>query len=135
MTVQRNEFRSDWWTIRLLPRWSATESAECVSLRAWEDSGVLQISAIRKPTGQVTDGDLLEFVSASKEKKRVLRPVSKAHLSGVTTEFVDGNRYWKAWWLKSGATLVDVTYNASPAPKEREAESIEQMVSSIAIIG
>jgi hypothetical protein len=111
------------------------ESAECVSLRSSGDSGVLQISATRKPTGHVTDDDVLEFASGSKQKGRVLKPIAKANISGVTTEFVDQNRYWREWWLKGGATLVYVTYNVSLVSKDQETEPIEQMISSIAING
>lgn len=128
-----NEFRSSWWSIKLPPSWSATESAECVTFRSSGDSGVLQISATRKPTGQVTDDDVLEFASDSKHKGRVLKPIAKAHVSGVTTEFEDQKRYWREWWLKGGATLVYVTYNVSLASKDRETEPIEQMIGSIAI--
>jgi len=63
----------------------------------------------------------------------VLKPIAKAHVSGVTTEFEDQKRYWREWWLKGGATLVYVTYNVSLASKDRETEPIEQMIGSIAI--
>lgn len=76
---------------------------------------------------------MLEFASDSKAKGRVLKPVSKSLVSGVTTEFVDQNRYWREWWLKGGTTLVYVTYNVSLASKDQETEPIEQMISSIAI--
>ena len=132
---QTNEFRSSWWSIKLLPTWSATESAECVSLRSSGDSGVLQISAIRKPTGHLTDDDVLEFASDTKQKGRELKPIAKAHVSGVTAEFEDQKRYWREWWLKGGATLVYVTYNVSLASKDRETEPIEHIISSIAING
>jgi hypothetical protein len=130
---QINEFRSSWWSIRLLPNWNATESSECVSLRSQGDSGVLQISAIRKPAGQVTNDDVLEFASDSKQKGHVLKPIANVHVSGVTTEFLDQNRYWREWWLKDGTTLVYVTYNVSLASKDREMVPIEQMIGSIAI--
>ena len=78
---------------------------------------------------------MLEFASDSKKKGRVLKPVSKTHVAGVATEFVDQNRYWREWWLKGGATLVYVTYNVSLASKDQETEPIEQMISSIAING
>jgi len=76
---------------------------------------------------------VLEFASDSKQKGRVLKPIAKTHVSGVTTEFEDQKRYWREWWLKGGATLVYVTYNVSLASKDRETEPIEQMVGSIAI--
>ena len=82
MTSEGTEFRSSWWSIRLQPGWSATENAECVSVRSRSDSGALQISSIRKPSGHVTDDDLLEFSSDSKEKGHGLKPFSAAMQPG-----------------------------------------------------
>jgi hypothetical protein len=126
-------YRSSWWSIELQPGWTASEGADCVSFSAAPSKGVLQASAIRKPSGSVTLEDLYEFASDPASQGTGFRTVAIGDISGIASERVKNTRYWKEWWLKKGSTMVYLTYNAPDASKEREVSAIDKIVSSIAI--
>ena len=131
---QGEVYQSTWWSLKLQTGWVAHENADCVSFSATPSGGVLQVSAIRKPSGPVTSQDLHDFASGSRGGVKNLQHVELSQISGIASEYVREKRYWREWWLKKGSTVVYLTYNVAAAARETEVDVIDKMISSVTIL-
>ena len=127
-------YKAEWWSIDLLPEWTLREEAECTSFFARPQLGVLQVSAVRKPTGGITQEDVAEFAYDSRTPRSAIQPVSTSHTSGLYAEYQQDNLYWREWWLKGKSGLLFVTYNVPLSRKESESLAINALISSLRII-
>jgi hypothetical protein len=110
-----------------------SEDEECTSFFASPQLGVLQVSAVMKPTGNVTEEDIAEFAYDSQTPREAIRPVSASHVSGLYAEYEEAGSYWREWWLKGKSVLVFVTYNVAPEDKDSESAAIDALISSLRI--
>jgi len=131
---QGEVYQSSWWSMKLQAGWAAHENADCVSFSADPLGGVLQVSAIRKPDGSVTLQDLQNFASDSRAGIKNLQHFELSEISGIASEYVREERYWREWWLKRGSTVIYLTYNVAAAAREAEADAIDKMISSVTIL-
>lgn len=69
------EYRSSWWSIDLLPGWSAEQSPECVSFYRDDGVGPLQISAYKHDRGAIPPGDLDDLTANEFPDDPTLEPV------------------------------------------------------------
>jgi hypothetical protein len=127
------EYKAEWWSIDMLPEWGVSEDEECTSFFASPQLGVLQVSAARKPTEDVTQEDIAEFAYDSQIPSEAIRPVSASHVSGLYAEYEEDGRYWRQWWLKGKSVLLFVTYNVAPEDKDSESAAIDALISSLRI--
>ena len=117
----------------MLPEWAVKEHPECTSFFASPQVGVFQVSAAKKPTGNVTQEDIAEFAYDSRTPREAIRPVTVSHASGLYAEYEQAGHYWREWWLKGKSVLVFVTYNVAPAHKDSESAAIDALISSLRI--
>jgi hypothetical protein len=120
--------------MKLQAGWAAHESPDCVSFSVDPSGGLLQVSAVRKPDGSVTSQDLHDFASGSKGGVKNFQHIELSKISGIASEYVRENRYWREWWLKKGPIVVYLTYNVAVAAMEAEADAIDKMISSVDIL-
>jgi len=127
------KYKAEWWSIDVSPEWEVSEDAECTSFFASPQLGVLQVSAARKPTGNVTKEDIAEFAYDGQIPSEAIHPVSAAHASGLYAEYEEAGHYWRQWWLKGKSVLVFVTYNVGQEYKDSERAAVDALISSLRI--
>lgn len=139
--VGERRFTSTWWSIQVPDSWNSMENADCVSFVAIVPVGVLQISAVRKEDGHVTDEDIREFAAERLSEDRcsaALTDIDLKHVSGIHVSYTKDDVRWEEWWLRYGHTMVYATYNASLAnhsQQEIQAEigTVQTMVDSLSV--
>jgi hypothetical protein len=121
-------YESHWWSVDLPPGWTASAEGQCTTFRATPPIGALQISSARKDSGPIQDDDLKEFVSERLGRNAQLSVAVLGPFAGFTSEREEESLFWKEWWLRSGQTMLYVTYNVVPKYKDSEMNSVETIL-------
>jgi len=120
-------YKSAWWSFEPPAGWTGQEEEGCDTFESAGGVGALQISAHRKESSEVSDDDLREFAGDIP-----LRAIALGSLSGFRTRFSDDGTFWIKWWLRTGKTMVHVTYNCAVEERNEEEESlVERTLSSL----
>lgn len=125
-----NQFESEWWTVDLPVNWMASQVNQCTTLRATPPIGVLQISAARNSAGPVQDSDLREFAIERLGPTVRLSRATYKFVLGFAAEHEDQSLFWREWWLRSGQTMLYVTYNVILKHKNSELLALEAILHS-----
>jgi hypothetical protein len=105
-----SRFGRDSWSLVVPDGWRASHDEECATLLAPREVGVLQISAAFKDS-VVLDSDLRDFAVEHLDAGAKPRPTDAGDFVGFEIAFCDDERYWRHWYLRSGAQMLFVTYN------------------------
>ncbi|HEY6972465.1 MAG TPA: hypothetical protein VJA94_24870 [Candidatus Angelobacter sp.] len=124
-------FLSAWWSADLPNGWQGHQEPECATISREPRLGVLQVSAVKKPDGMVTDDDLRDFAEDHVVAGRALLPVEYKVFSGFALSYLKGSLFWKEWWLRSGDMIVYATYNVQKDREHIEADDLETILSSL----
>lgn len=122
-------FKTNWWLLDADELWHISEDNGCVTLEKAGVSGALQLSVAEKENEEVSEDDLKEF--AERETTAQLVPFRTQSFSGIQTEFWNGDRFWKRWWLRKDTILLFVTYTVVSRAKPRQIEEIDAIVASL----
>jgi hypothetical protein len=128
-------YRSGWWSVVLPPGWLGYADAACSTFQAQPPVGALQISAARKESEGITDGDLREFAEGRVSTTTPLQYCAFGAFLGVTAQYRKDGLFWQEWWLRSGQLMVYVTYNVSQEHAAAEQGSISIILSSLVPLG
>jgi hypothetical protein len=129
------EYRSSWWSIDLLPGWSADEQPECVAFARDDGVGALQISAYKHDSGTIPAGDLHDFTEGEFPDDSTLEPVTCGAMSGVGVDYVADGNFWLKRWLHNGPLLVYATYNCEAADRAAELANVNPMLATLKSTG
>lgn len=124
-------FLSAWWSADLPNGWQGHEEPECATISRDPRLGTLQVSAVRKPEGMVTDDDLRDFAEELIGAGRSLVPVEYKLFSGFVVSYAKGRLFWKEWWLRSGDMMIYATYNVKKGREHIEAGDLNTILSSL----
>jgi hypothetical protein len=123
-------YRSAWWSLELPAGWTGREDEDCHTFEGEGCVGALQISAHRKDSEPVSDDDLREFAGDIP-----LHELTLGAFSGFRTRFSADDVFWMKWWLRSGTTMLHVTYNCALEERdEKEEASVERALGSLATL-
>jgi hypothetical protein len=114
------------WSLDMPAGWQYTEHPECVTFEPPSGDSAFQISAYRKPDGEVTPEDLRDFAGDIP-----ITEVSFVHFNGVQARYNEANTFWAKWWLRHGSSMLHVTYNCSLACRGRDDAAVESMLQSL----
>jgi hypothetical protein len=111
--IMTKHFQSTWWSIEVLPGWSAKREDTCTTILSEKGVGALQVSAYHNDDGPVSERDLSEFSEGEYPDG-----VSENHhqlgaFSGLHVSFSENGTYWRKWWLRKDFLLLFATYNCS----------------------
>lgn len=124
-------FSSQWWEIDLPDGWEAEPEEHCVTISDPNGVGALQVGAYQKPDGIVNEDNLLDATELEPLSRKNLEKKRYKDFEGFHYTFSADDRFWRKWWLRSGYTMMFVTYNCAFAARDVESEIIDKMVSSL----
>jgi hypothetical protein len=130
-----SEYRSSWWSIDLLPGWSADAQTECVAFVRDNGVGALQLSAYKNNSGDLPANDLDDFPTGEFPDDARLEPVTCGALSGVGVDYVAEGNFWLKRWLHNGPLLVFATYNCDAADRALELPDVNRMLATLKSLG
>lgn len=126
-------FKTSWWSVKLPDGWRAESDEDCTTMTANPEIGALQISAARNGNGSATDEDLLEFAEDHIKAGAKLREVTLGMLSGFYIHYSDDEFYCREWWLRSGNSVVLVTYTTELEYRGQEDSAIDQILTTLEV--
>ena len=125
-------FHAGLWTVDIFASWTAQDVGHCIEITRPGGVGALHVSSARKWSVSGPDADLYQSAATALPTNTPVEPVSLGAFAGVTADFVDWNastaRYWKKWWLRSGAVLLHITYTCRYGNEEVEAAEVDRML-------
>ena len=102
-----------WWSLELCEGWSASSNEDCTTVESTPSLGALQFSEIFKDRDAVTDRDLMEYARKCLGQQVQLGPVRLRDFVGYSAHYEREGLSWSEYWLRVGAMLLYVTYNAT----------------------
>jgi hypothetical protein len=130
-----SEYRSSWWSIDLLPGWSAEEHSECVTFVRDDGVGALQISAYQHDTGAIPEGDLDDFTKGEFPDNVTLEAITYGAWSGVGVDYLADGKFWFKRWLHNGALLIYATYNCDATERAVELSDVNRLLANLKSLG
>jgi hypothetical protein len=127
------KFESNWWSVEIPEAWNAERDDVCATITANPEVGALQISAARNDEGLATDEDLLEFAEEHVKAGAKLREVTLGKLSGFFIHYSDEEFYSREWWLRSGNTVLLVTYTTELEQRGQEDSVVDQILTTLEV--
>jgi hypothetical protein len=125
------EFKSTWWSIELLPTWSAEQEESCTSICSENDVGALQVSAYRKSDRSVSEKDLVELSEGQYPTGVSVDNFESSAFKGLQVSFSQTGKYWRKWWMHEGSLLLFITYTCNLEDQDVESEQVDQMIGTL----
>ena len=129
------EYVSSWWSIGLLPGWTADEQPDCVAFVRDDGVGALQISAYKHDSGTIPAGDLDDFTKGEFPDNVKPEAVTCGALSGVGVDYLANGTFWLKRWLHNGPILVYATYNCDAVDRAVELSDVNRMLATLKSAG
>jgi hypothetical protein len=126
-----NRYESEWWSAELPEGWIVEEDLVSTSFYQPAGVGALQVSVVRKDSGDVTESDLQAFLAEQYADGEASEAVTIGALEGVQRSWVEDDTAWHTWYLHSGPFLFCVTYNCGLEDVESESEATLAILGSI----
>ncbi len=125
------EFESKWWSAEVPEDWIVEEDDISTSFYRPDGVGAIQISAVRKESGEVSQSDLERFVVEQYGSTDAFEPTSVGELEGLHRGWVEEDTAWRTWFLRSGQVLFFVTYNCGLEDRDAESEDVLAILESL----
>jgi hypothetical protein len=113
------------WSIEVPEGWNCTPGKFSTTIAHPESAGVLQISSFRKKN-PLTREELQEFAG-----NVPISSVTFGCLSGIRSQFSEGDTFWTKWWLRTGGHLIHATHNCPIEDKGFDDKAIEGMLKTL----
>lgn len=124
------EYEDTWWAIELPSDWLAKREEDCVSIWSKEGVGALQISAY-KCDHELKDEDLYGFLESGLPGEVNVQNLTCGEFTGFYITYVQNSHFWQKWMMRSGSTMLFVTYNCDPKDKVLESQAVDQMLNTL----
>jgi hypothetical protein len=125
---------TQWWTMLLPPEWSAEEDGEDILVSDVDGVGVIEVSCVKKESGDITEDDLAEFTAGVSENADKEASIETDFFQGSYFEYLEDGEWCRDWFLVSGDLLVIAGYTCLEEDKHMDDSSVDELVSCIAPI-
>ena len=125
--------QTQWWGIELPEEWAAQAEDDTVSLVDCDELGSIDISAIRRESGDVTRAELEALAQETIAAGHAAQEVSLGPLTGIGFEYLEQGEYWREWYLGRGPLLLLVTYNCDAEHRDFDRPLVDDILSTITI--
>jgi hypothetical protein len=100
------------WSVEIGDEWSATDHPECLTLELSRE-GALQLSSVRKGSGDVTEDDLLSFLEGHEKEWGSATPTRCGEFVGLLVRYTKDDSEWVRWFVRNRELVLLATYNGS----------------------
>jgi hypothetical protein len=123
---------TQWWTMLLPPEWSAEEDGDDILISDIDGVGVLEVSCIKKESGDITEIDLTQFTSEPSKVAAKEASIETDFFQGSYFEYAEDGEWCRDWFLVSGDLLIIAGYTCLLEDKYMDDASVDELVGSIA---
>ncbi len=125
--------QTQWWSLELPEQWSARADDDTVSLVDCDELGSIDISAMRRESGDVEAAELEALAQETLDAGNEPGPVTLGPLSGIAFEFLEEGEYWREWYLCAGSLLMLVTYNCDAEHRDFDRLLVDDILATLTI--
>jgi len=124
---------TQWWAIEIPEEWEAQYSEDCVSISDCDEVGCLDISALKKQQGDITEDDLRAFAGELLDKSLIPQLVECSGLSGLYFEYQEDDTAWREWYFAANDLMIYITYNCDLENKDFDVAVVDQILETLTL--
>lgn len=128
-----NMVQTEWWCLELPPEWQASCEDDCVTIEDQDGVGAIDISAMCKEGSDVELADLGEFCADLLEAGHKPAVLTVGNGNGWYFAYVDGEDWWREWYLIVGPVVVYITYNTALENRDMDTAAVDEILSTLVI--
>lgn len=132
----------NWIRLSVPTNWTLIEEDNKISIyNSLNGYGAITISFIvRSEKEKPSKDELVKFTELQVKNRKIYGSDLTIHIKSDSkhlvseTEYVDGDDYWRLWYLMDQTRVVFVTYNTEIIHKHKEIDDVDLIVESIEFI-
>ncbi len=115
------------WSLLLPSEWQAERDDDGIVIGDRDGIGCLEISELRRETGEFSAGDLEQF----REAGQPWDSVSLGSFEGRASAFSEDGASIREWFLHAGDLLLFVTYSCDEENRGMDDAAVDDMLSTL----
>jgi hypothetical protein len=124
---------TEWWTIALPEEWEAEDDDGSVVITDLDEVSQVQISAVRKEAGDVSQQDLQEFTADLRAEGKTSRQVKLGGMNAELYEYEEVGEFWREWFVMKGNLLIFITHCCESANRGMDDSAVDEILNTIEI--
>lgn len=126
--------QTEWWCLELPDEWSADMEDDCVTISDCDSVGSIDITVVRKDSGNVSEEELRDFSSDLLDAGERPNEVVVNEASGLLFAYDEEGHAWREWYLRKGPVLVYITYNSELENKGLDDAIVDEILGTLVIL-
>lgn len=125
---------TDLWMMEIPEEWTASQEDDMVCIADPDEIGSLDVSAVCKEQGDVTEADINAFAEDLIAEGQQAKAVEVGDLQGLFFEYQTEDTHCREWFLTSAEKkdlLIFATYTCEPEQAGMDDVVIDQMLDSL----
>lgn len=126
--------QTEWWCIELPDEWSAEMDDDCVSITDCDNVGTIDVSAIRKEEGLVSEQDLKDLAEELIADGFEFQRVTIAGSKGLLFSYQEEDVAWREWYLAHDSLVLYATYNTEVEHSGLDDAMVDEILSTLVFL-
>ena len=123
--------QTQWWCLELPDEWTAEMDDESVTIADCDRVSEVDITVIRKQSGQVNEGDLDEFAGDLRAQGLTGEAVALNAAQGLLFQYDDEDGVWREWYLAAESLMIYITHNTAIEDKGLDNAVVDDILSTL----
>lgn len=122
---------TNWWSISLPDEWIAERDDDAIIIFDEDDVGTIQISDLKKETGDALHDDLLDLAEELIDQKISFKPASLGEFTGIRFEYEDDGAFVIEWFMRCGDTVLLISYDCDLENKDMDVSMVNEILDTL----
>ncbi|MEE3239966.1 MAG: hypothetical protein VX231_03245 [Pseudomonadota bacterium] len=123
--------QTQWWCLELPEEWTAKMDDDSVTIADCDRVSEVDITVIRKQSGQVNEGDLDEFAGDLRAQGLTGEAVTLNAAQGLLFQYDDEDGAWREWFLAAESLMIYITHNSAIEDKGLDNAVVDDILSTL----
>ncbi len=123
--------QTQWWCLELPDEWTAEMDDDSVTISDCNCVSEVDITVIRKQSGQVNEGDLDEFAGDLRAQGLIGEAVALNAAQGLLFQYDDEDGAWREWYLAAESLMIYITHNSAIEDKGLDNAVVDDILSTL----
>lgn len=122
---------ADCWAIDLPEEWQATQDEDCIILCDDDNVSTIEIVAMRKLSGEVTDDELAEYAEDLNAQNLPRKEVAVGDFDGFVYQYQDGEDWCRDWFLMFRDVFLFASYTCLVDDKDLDDAAVDTILDTL----
>ena len=123
--------QTQWWCLEFPDEWTAEMDDDSVTIADCDRVSEVDITVIRKHSGQVDEGDLDEFAGDLRAQGLTGEAVALNAAQGLLFQYDDEDGAWREWYLAAESLMIYITHNTAIEDKGLDNAVVDDILSTL----